>query len=308
MSVVIPTLGRPILERSLAALLAGSHWPARVIVVDQGKKPEIARLLQVFADRGLATEYVPSNQRGRASGVNRGIERVRTRFVAITDDDCLAEPSWLHALTVRLRREPESIVTGRVEAAEGGNITMVVTSRQGFTQRKPRLRFDSLSGGNMGAAQELLVRLGLLDEDPCVATAEDAELAYRALRRGVALIYEPEAGVAHVDWRRGEERAAQYDSYAYSCGGLYGKYLRRGDLFIAARMGLQMLRALRHWLKGSLRRDRDLARVGRAYSLRLLSGAINGWRHGSPRPSGSAIASNKKDPDAATDAQRSASS
>jgi len=45
-TVVIPTLGRPILRRMLAAVTAGGTWPARVIVVDQGRKPEIA----AFAD------------------------------------------------------------------------------------------------------------------------------------------------------------------------------------------------------------------------------------------------------------------
>lgn len=283
-TVVIPTLGRPILERCLLALEAGTHWPARVIVVDQGRSDEIARLLAAFAARGFPAEHVPSGQRGRASGVNRGIERVRTRFLAVTDDDCLAEPDWVHALVTRLRQDPRALVTGRVEAAEGGNVPVVVTSRRSFTQRRPRLSFDSLSGGNMGAARKVLVELGLLDEDPCVATAEDAELAYRALRAGVPLIYEPAAGVAHVDWRDGEERARQYDSYARSHGGFYGKQLRRGDLFIATRMAIHLVRAVRRWMTGTLTKDPDLARNGRAYTLRLLGGAWAGWRSAGVAP------------------------
>ncbi len=283
MSVVIPTLGRPILERALEAIEAGTHWPATVIVVDQGRKAEIVTLIRDATARGLAIEYVPSGQRGRARGVNRGIETAETRFVAITDDDCLVEPGWLHALCARLRTDPHSIVTGRIEAADGGNVPVVVTSRQGFVQRRPRLSFDSLSGGNMGAARELLFRLGLLDEDPCVATAEDAEFAYRALRKGVALVFEPDAGVAHVDWREGEERTMQYDSYARSHGGFYGKYMRRGDVFIAARMALHLVRALRRWTVGAMTGDKDLARNGRAYTLRLPGGAFAGWR-GQPTP------------------------
>ena len=282
-SVVIPTLGRPILERSLAAIEQGSHWPAAVIVVDQGRSEETANLCRQVTERGLDIVYVPSDQRGRALGVNRGIERAGTRFVAVTDDDCLAEAEWLRAMNAALERDPQVIVTGRIEAADGGNVPVVVTTREEFVQRRPRLTFDSLSGGNMGAARELLVGLGLLDEDPCVATAEDAELAYRALKAGIGLRFEPRAGVAHVDWREGDERAIQYDSYARSHGGFYGKYLRRGDLFIGARMGLHLMRAARRWATGLVRGDRDLARNGRAYVLRLPGGAIAGWR-GRPIP------------------------
>ncbi len=283
MSVVIPTLGRPILERALEAIEAGTHWPATIIVVDQGRSAETVTLIRDVTVRGLAIKHVPSEQRGRARGVNRGIETAETRFVAITDDDCLVEPGWLLAICARLRTDPDSIVTGRIEAADGGNVPVVVTSREGFVQRRPRLSFDSLSGGNMGAARELLFRLGLLDEDPCVATAEDAEFAYRALRKGAALVFEPEAGVAHVDWREGEERSMQYDSYARSHGGFYGKYLRHGDLFIAARMALHLVRALRRWIVGAMTGNEDLARNGRAYTLRLPGGALAGWR-GQPTP------------------------
>ena len=35
-SIVIPTLGRAILEETLYWIVAGSSWPAGVIVVDQG--------------------------------------------------------------------------------------------------------------------------------------------------------------------------------------------------------------------------------------------------------------------------------
>ena len=282
LSVVIPTLGRPILERSLEAIRGGSHWPAEIVVVDQGRRTDTAELLARAAGTGLPVVHVPSDQRGRARGVNRGIERVRTRFLAVTDDDCLVEPGWIAALAGRLRERPDAIVTGRIEAADGGNVPVVVTHREGFEQRRPRLTFDSLSGGNMGAARNLLVELGLLDEDPCVATAEDAELAYRALRAGVPLIFEPAAGVAHVDWREGDERSEQYESYARSHGGFYGKYLRRGDLLIAARLSVHLLRTTRRWIAGVAGGDPERARIGRAYALYLPAGIVAGWR--SPEP------------------------
>ena len=85
-SVVIPTLGRPILRRCLEALATGRARPAEVIVVDQGRRAEIAALADEFSSRGLTVVYVPSDQTGRSAGLNTGIRRSRTRFIAVTDD------------------------------------------------------------------------------------------------------------------------------------------------------------------------------------------------------------------------------
>ena len=87
LSIVIPTLGRPILESCLASIAAGDAWPARVIVIDQSSSEEVAIHLRGLEESGMTTLYLPSSQRGRSAGVNCGLEQVETRFVAITDDD-----------------------------------------------------------------------------------------------------------------------------------------------------------------------------------------------------------------------------
>jgi len=277
-TVVIPTLGRDVLRQSLGALESGTVWPARVIVVDQGRHAEIAALLDGVKCRSFDTLWIPSAQTGRAAGVNRGIERATTRFVAVTDDDCLPQDDWIERLKMRLLEHPAAILTGRVEAGEGEGVVSVVTDRHVRVQRRPALRFDRLSGGNMAAPKAIVDRLGGLDEDQCVRTAEDGEFAYRALRAGVPIIYAPDVVVRHLGWRDEQQRSAQYASYARSQGGFYGKYLRRGDLFIALRAGVHLLRALRRWALGACRGDSEIARNGRAYVVGLLPGICAGWR------------------------------
>lgn len=276
LTVVIPTLGRDILRRSLAALEAGTAWPGEVIVVDQGRSPAVRDLTEEAQGRGLRVRWAPSHERGRAVGVNRGIALVSTQFVAVTDDDCLADPRWVEALAARLRRHPGAIITGRVDGEEG--VAMTVTAEKEHIQRRPSLRFDRLSGGNMAAATDLVTRLGGLDEDRCLSTAEDGEFAYRALRARVPIVYAPEAAVCHLDWRGKAERIRQYEGYARSQGGFYGKYLRRGDAFIALRASAHFLRSLRRWVLGSVRGQTEAALIGRAYALGLAPGIIAGWR------------------------------
>jgi glycosyltransferase involved in cell wall biosynthesis len=83
-TVVIPTLGRPILEESLSRIASGTAWPAKIIVVDQSSSSVIAGWLAGLRASGLSAEHVPSSQRGRAAAVNRGIERVQSRLLAVT--------------------------------------------------------------------------------------------------------------------------------------------------------------------------------------------------------------------------------
>lgn len=276
-SIVIPTLGRSILEQSLFWILNGSTWPNWLIVVEQGSNPAIAGWLKRVQEIGIHVKHVVSDQRGRSAGINRGLEQVTTQFVAITDDDCFVGEEWLGDMVRRLRLSPDAVVTGRVEAA-GEDMIVVVTSTTPAVQNRPRLKFDSMSGGNMGTSLDVFRKVGLFQEDPVMATAEDAEWSYRALRKGVSLRYEPDVVLAHYGWRDETRRLEQYRHYALSHGGFYGKYIRQGDLFILARAAAHFIRALRRWIRGSLRGDAELALLGRAYCLNLLPGIVAGMR------------------------------
>lgn len=276
-SIVIPTLGRPILEQSLFWILSGNAWPGCLIVVEQGFNEQVAGWLKRVDQIGIRVKHILSNQRGRSAGINRGLEQADTRFVAITDDDCFVSEDWLMKMADKLRLSPEAVITGRVEAA-GDDMIVVVDSTVPSIQNRPRLKFDSMSGGNMGTSLEVFRKAGLFQEDPVMATAEDAEWAYRALRKGIIIRYEPEVVLAHFGWRDESKRLQQYRHYALSHGGFYGKYLRHADLFILARAAGHFVRALRRWLRGKWKGDTELALLGRAYCTNLLPGIMAGLR------------------------------
>lgn len=261
-SLVIPTLGRPILEQCLYWILMGGAWPACLIVVEQGSNINVAAWLKRVQQIGIPVKHILSTQQGRSAGINRGLEQVDTHFVSITDDDCFVGEEWLINMANRLRLSPEAIVTGRVEAA-GEDMIVVVTSTTPAIYHRPRLKFDSMSGGNMGASLDIFRKVGLFEEDPVMATAEDAEWAYRALRRGISIRYEPDVVLSHFGWRDARKRLEQYRKYALSHGGFYGKYLRRGDFFILLRAVGHLWRAFRRWVQGILTGNAELAMLGK---------------------------------------------
>ena len=282
-TLLIPTLGRPILRRTLESVIAGEAWPAQILIVDQGRKESIAALAGELRARGLAILYLPSDQTGKSLALNRGIASVSTRFVAITDDDCEVAPDWIARIGERLRRHGAAIVTGRVDAGEGETRFSVVTSRVEEIQRRPALRFDRLSGGNMAMSLEVAKRIGPFSEDPVMRHAEDTEYAYRALRARVPIVYAPEVAVRHLGWRDEGQREDRYRNYARSHSAFFGRYLRQGDWFMILRTMVHVLRSSRRWLVGSLRHDPEAARNGRAYLSELLPGLREGWRSAGER-------------------------
>jgi len=282
LEVVIPTLGREILSSCLGGLIGGSILPDRVIVVHQGDDSRIDSLIVDSKRAGLPVTLIRSSDRGRARGLNLGIAHVRSRFVAITDDDCLPAADWVERMADLLRQRPEAIVTGRVESEGDEPAVDTFGDLRPAEWNRPRLRHDSLCGGNMGAALEVLREVGPFDEHESIATAEDCEYSYRALRRGVPILYDPEILVRHLGWRLPEERAIQYESYARSYSAFLGRYLRRRDPFIVARTVVHLGRSLRRWALGRVRGDVDRAASGRAYVRALVPGLFRGWRSEDP--------------------------
>jgi len=276
-TVLIPTLGRPVLERVLYALEAGSVWPAEIVVVDQSLNGQARPLAEAFSARGLQVRWVPCAGRGRALGLNTGLGVINAGWVLITDDDCLPDPQWLVSTVRRLEGLPAGLVTGRVDAESGTVQLSVVTRERESLQRRPALRFDHLSGGNMGAHRNTLSRIGPFTTLEVMRYSEDGDYAYRALRAGVPILYAPECRVTHLAWRDSESRQDQYRYYAQSQAGFLGYYSRAGHLIIWLRTVVHLVRSTKRWLLSSLVGQREQALNGRYYVIGFFSGFLAGW-------------------------------
>jgi GT2 family glycosyltransferase len=282
-SVVIPTVGRAILEESLQHIVSGTAWPGSIIVVDQGRKEEISRWVEEIRTLGIDARYFPSSQRGKSAALNRGIAEVQTPFVAIIDDDCLAEPEWLATAYRHLSSHPDAIVTGPALPTGPERSVATVTSPTPSVSRRPGLFIDPFCGSNMAAAATSVRKVGPFDEAPWLhAAAEDLDWAYRALKGGVPIVYAPDVVVQHFGWRDATERKERYGEYARSHGYFYGKHLRRGDWRIGLRVLIHHLRAVRTLMKGAVTRDEEKVEVARAY----LTGLAPGIRAGIAQRSG----------------------
>jgi len=284
LSVVVPTTGGPLLEGCLEALAAGSSWPARLIVADQGGRREVAEWLAVLERRGMNVLHVRLSGTGISAATNRGLECVGTPYAAVTHDDCRVRQDWLERLSVRLADVGDAVVTGRVEPEGEGIVLTVKTAPEPAVYTAPLLCEDVLFPPNMGFPVALLRRVGWFDEHPSLATAgEDNDWAHRLLRAGVPIMYDPAVVVGHLARFGPGDLPALYLRYARGQGAFYGKWLRRGDLFIARRAAREMVRAPWLLVRGLATRNHDLVAMGKGAVAGLVPGILAGLRNGSSR-------------------------
>lgn len=284
LTVVVPTLGRPTLGPCLQALAAGTVQPGRVVVVDQGPREEAASAIAAAEAAGLHVVRVHAPCRGAGAARNVGLRHAASRLVAAVDDDCCVAPEWTERVLEALEEHPRKVLTGRVEGEGGLALPSTITHVAPQVHTHPLPGRDPLFAGNMAAAADVWERVGPFDEHPVLRpAAEDNEWGYRALRAGVAIVYDPSLVVRHLDWRSDEQLAATVRRYARGQGGFYGLYLRRRDRFIARRVIHDLTRGPWWITRGVLTGNPELRARGRAQTVDLLAGVLAGLRAGASR-------------------------
>ena len=237
-TVLVATRNRAASLSSLLTRLAEQDTRGRftyeVLIADNGSTD---------ATRGVVDERVPSYpvplryiyepRAGKPWALNAGMRHARGAILAFTDDDTVPEPSWLHALWTCFDEEEADAVTGRIlpewRAARPAWLTdeaFWTIGSQGCIDHGER-RLHTLNGaycrwvgGNVAIRREAAQRLG--DYDSRMVRVQDTEYYLRAVRCGLAVVYEPTAVVYHQIhgerltasyYRRWQHRTAYYSAY-----------------------------------------------------------------------------------------------
>lgn len=212
-AVVVPNWnGARFLEDCLRSLSRQTQ-SAQIVVVDGGSTDDSRRLVsERFQEVTLlALERNP----GFAGAVNRGIEhalRNGFEFVALFNNDAVAEPDWLGQLVATAREHPNAgTVTSKLLLHDRTRIDSTGDFYSSWGWAYPRGRdevdrgqydgpqFRDVFCGSGGASlyrTEMLRDVGLFDEDYFVYL-EDQDLGFRAQLMGWTARYEPAAVAYH---------------------------------------------------------------------------------------------------------------
>lgn len=263
-SVVIPTRnGSREMQRTLRSLLSGSRSPDEIVVLDQSDDDATKREVEAVQShpKGNRIRYVASTRPGLCAHRNDAFREATGDFIASVDDDVAVAKDWLESMIhewVSIWRKAPVLITGRIlppaDAAPGALISALRLSKERIVYlRKPRFS-DALIGAHFGASRELFTVLGdpPFDERLGLGTqfpgGDDDEFAYRVLKAGFPIVYEPSIMAVHnakavLSWRR------MRFSYAIGSGAAMAKHLLQGDIGVVYHLGRSFMANLGKSLK-----------------------------------------------------------
>src|SRR5260221_742918 len=99
-SVVICTRDRPdTIGRAVESVASQSATSFDVLVVDQSRSNETQHIVQEYIQHYPHVRYLHLDRAGLSHAYNIGIKNTSGAVLAFTDDDCVAPPLWLAAIT-----------------------------------------------------------------------------------------------------------------------------------------------------------------------------------------------------------------
>lgn len=110
LSVIIVTKNRAqLLKQCLGSLAGQTEIFTELIIVNNQSNDETPELVKNFQkNTKIPTQLI--SERGQTFPViyNRGLTEASQEWVAFIDDDCLAEPNWMEAISLAIKSHPES--------------------------------------------------------------------------------------------------------------------------------------------------------------------------------------------------------
>lgn len=212
LSVVIPTLGRPILLQTVESLSkTGMAGELDVVVAgkihDDHLLSEVENLSSAFARIIILPVSFPAGDSSRKK--NAGLEESKADIVAFLDDDVVVANDWPSRVLEAFDRPEAGLMSGPglipddlpVMARLAG-MTLASKAAGYVSQRYvagrsgPReTNWSGLIGCNMAYRKEVLMAIGGFD--PAFWPGEDMLAAFRATRLGHKLVFHPGAQVYH---------------------------------------------------------------------------------------------------------------
>ena len=207
-SVVIPTYERPgTLARVLDALARQENAPDfEVVVVDDGSRGETRRLLESHRPP-YPFRFLSQDNAGPAAARNRGVEEARGEHILFLGDDTVPEPGLaaVHARAHAVPRPYPVAVLGYTTWPRERRVSPFLHHINeyglqfgyGLIEDPESVPFNFFYTSNISVPRRVILDAGLFDTTFPHAAWEDIEIAYRLTRRGLRILYRPEAVARH---------------------------------------------------------------------------------------------------------------
>ncbi|NOU36673.1 MAG: glycosyltransferase [Kiritimatiellaceae bacterium] len=212
LSIIIPTMGRPILVRTLESVLAthGANQ-VEVIVVGEIRDSEVLRKVTAIVSANPNVRHIPiSYPDGDSSRKkNRGVEESRADIVAFLDDDVVIAPDWPEHILKAFDNPSAGLVSGPSLVPDDINLSarlagLALTSRAaGYVAERYRIGtaaarevgWSRIIGCNAAYRKTVFQQMGGFP--PEFYPGEEMIASWRTQQLGHKLFFIPAAWVYH---------------------------------------------------------------------------------------------------------------
>jgi glycosyltransferase involved in cell wall biosynthesis len=242
-SAVVCTRNRPDSAACIVGCLLGDACESiELIVLDQSDGSETERILE--RHRGDARfRYQRSASRGKGVALNEALKFARGSIIVCTDDDCVVPPRWATDMARVLETQPSAVIAFcRVTAAPHDREAGYIPAFECDRTRLVRSIFGARAGLGLGAGMAVrrgfALSIGGFDESfgpgGRFPSADEWDLALRALLKGAYVFVTPELTVVHHGFRTFQQGRFHAQRDWLAVGALCAKLLRAGYFRAAA--------------------------------------------------------------------------
>ena len=194
-SVVIPAHNAAAtIGDCLSALAAQTVKATEVVVVDDGSTDGTAEVARRFGATVLS-----QGQAGAGAARNHGAREAHGGLLLFTDADCAPIPEWIERLVAAFDAEGVAAARGVCSSDQPEPAARFAQLEYDEKYRKltRHATVDFVATYSAAYPREVFWRFGGFDEGFIGATSEDQELSFRMARRGLKIVFLPDAVVQH---------------------------------------------------------------------------------------------------------------
>lgn len=210
-SLIIPTYNRfDALIETLDTLtkIEFPHNSWEAVIVDDGSTDETENAVKKWLETSLINvRYFRQENAGPARARNLGAKEAKGKYLIFIDNDILVEPDFIKLHLESLQKNPNCWILGRIINSEKLKETPFGRYRDDlhesfdeFQNTSDLSESEGMTAANVSMLKSEFLELGGFDEGFSIASCEDLELAIRAKKRGIKILYNRKISGLHNDW------------------------------------------------------------------------------------------------------------
>jgi GT2 family glycosyltransferase len=236
-TVVISTRNRGAsIVRTLQTILKSDYSSFEVRIVDQSEDELTESAIRPFLG-DLRVHYTRTTQKGVSVGRNLAIRGSRSELIAATDDDCEIPADWLRELAAAFALDSRigivfgNVLSGPHDSKAGFVMAYVRQDTHLARSIREKHKVEGVAAC-MGIRKSIWGQLGGFDEmlgnGAPFGSAEETDLAIRALLAGYLVYETPRMAVVHHGFQSWEQSRSLFQGYLYGIGAMLVKNLKCG--------------------------------------------------------------------------------